>query len=112
LKLKGKRVVNCLIKLKIYDEAIDSFVDYHKHLNAEQLKRIKLEESNTIYMNNFLNEFFQMLKMSFVSFKEAFQPIINQCYSSYISWCDTEIEIMIKRLQSQHYLGDYTLFNR
>jgi hypothetical protein len=38
----GKRVVNSLIKLKIYDEAIDLFIDYHKHLNAETLKKIKV----------------------------------------------------------------------
>lgn len=110
----GKRVVNSLIKLKIYDEAIDLFIDYHKHLNAETLKKIKLEESNTIYMNNVLNLFFDNLRESFQSFREAFSSQINYCFSSYISWCDTEIEILIKKLQSQHYLGrhfDLTIEN-
>ncbi len=110
----GKRVVNSLIKLKIYDEAIDLFIDYHKHLNAETLRKIKLEESNTIYMNNVLNSFFENLRLSFVSFKEAFAQLINYCYSTYISWADTEIEILIKKLQSQHYLGrhfDLTIEN-
>ncbi len=110
----GKRVVNSLIKLKIYDEAIDLFIDYHKHLNAETLKKIKLEESNTIYMNNVLNLFFENLRNSYISFKEAFVTQINYCFSSYISWCDTEIEILIKKLQSQHYLGrhfDLTIEN-
>lgn len=101
----GKRVVNSLIKLKIYDEAIDLFIDYHKHLNAETLRKIKLEESNSVYMNNVLNLFFENLLSSFTSFREAFAGIINYCYSSYITWCDTEIEILIKKLQSQHYLG-------
>lgn len=110
----GKRVVNSLIKLKIYDEAIDLFIDYHKHLNAETLKKIKLEESNAIYMNNVLNLFFENFRNSFVSFREAFASQINYCFSSYISWCDTEIEILIKKLQSQHYLGrhfDLTIEN-
>ena len=110
----GKRVVNSLIKLKIYDEAIDLFIDYHKHLNAETLRKIKLEESNTIYMNNVLNSFFENLKNSFVSFREAFSSLISYCYSTYISWADTEIEILIKKLQSQHYLGrqfDLTIEN-
>ena len=110
----GKRVVNSLIKLKIYDEAIDLFIDYHKHLNHEMLRKIKLEESNTVYMNNVLNLFFDNLKMSYSSFREAFADLINYCYSTYISWCDTEIEILIKKLQSQHYLGrhfDLTIEN-
>ena len=110
----GKRVVNSLIKLRIYDEAIDLFIDYHKHLNAETLRKIKLEESNTIYMNNVLNSFFENLRASFVSFKEAFAQLITYCYSTYISWADTEIEILIKKLQSQHYLGrhfDLTIEN-
>lgn len=110
----GKRVVNSLIRLKIYDEAIDLFIDYHKHLNSETLRKIKLEESNSIYMNNVLNSFFENLKNSFVSFKEQFANLINFCYSTYISWCDTEIEILIKKLQSQHYLGrhfDITIEN-
>jgi len=110
----GKRVVNSLIKLSIYDEAIDLFIDYHKHLNAETLRKIKLEESNTIYMNNVLNLFFENLRISFISFGEAFSNLINYCFSSYISWYDTEIEILIKKLQSQHYLGrhfDLTIEN-
>jgi len=110
----GKRVVNSLIKLKIYDEAIDLFIDYHKHLNAETLRKIKLEESNSIYMNNVLNSFFENLRVSFESFREAFAQLISYCYSTYISWADTEIEILIKKLQSQHYLGrhfDLTIEN-
>jgi hypothetical protein len=110
----GKRVVNSLIKLKIYDEAIDLFIDYHRHLNAETLRKIKLEESNTIYMNNVLNSFFENLRVSFVSFREAFAQLISYCYSTYISWADTEIEILIKKLESQHYLGrhfDLTIEN-
>ncbi len=82
----GKRVVNSLIKLGIYDEAIDLFIDYHKYLNAETLRKIKLEESNTIYMNNVLNLFFENLRNSFISFGEAFSELINYCFSSYISW--------------------------
>ncbi|CAF0712298.1 unnamed protein product [Brachionus calyciflorus] len=101
----GKRVVNSLIRLKIVDEAIDLFIDYHKHLNSETLRKIKLEESNTIYMNNLLNSFFENLRLSYLSFKEQFSNLINYCYSTYLSWCDTEIEILIKKLQSQHYLG-------
>jgi hypothetical protein len=100
--------------LGIYDEAIDLFIDYHKHLNAETLRKIKLEESNTIYMNNVLNLFFENLRSSFLSFGEAFSSLINYCFSSYISWYDTEIEILIKKLQSQHYLGrhfDLTIEN-
>ena len=110
----GKRVVNSLIKLKIYDEAIDLFIDYHKHLNAETLRKIKLEESNAIYMNNVLNSFFENLRVSFESFREAFSQLISYCYSTYISWADTEIEILLKKLQSQHYLGrhfDLTIEN-
>lgn len=105
----GKRVVNSLIKLGIYDEAIDLFIDYHKHLNAETLRKIKLEESNTIYMNKVLSLFFENLRISFQSFGEAFSSLINYCFSSYASWYDTEIEILIKKLQSQHYLGKMTL---
>jgi hypothetical protein len=101
----GKRVVNSLIKLGIYDEAIDLFIDYHKHLNAETLRKIKLEESNSIYMNKVLSLFFENLRISFQSFGEAFSNLINYCFSSYASWYDTEIEILIKKLQSQHYLG-------
>lgn len=110
----GKRVVNSLIKLGIYDEAIDLFIDYHKHLNAETLRKIKLEESNTIYMNKVLSLFFENLRISFQSFGEAFSNLINYCFSSYSSWYDTEIEILIKKLQSQHYLGrhfDLTIEN-
>lgn len=110
----GKRVVNSLIKLGIYDEAIDLFIDYHKHLNAETLRKIKLEESNTIYMNKVLSLFFENLRISFQSFGEAFSNLINYCFSSYSSWYDTEIEILIKKLQSQHYLGrhfDLTIDN-
>jgi len=101
----GKRVVLSLIKLKIYDEAIDLFIDYHKHINFETLRKIKLEESNGVYMNNVLNLFFENLRNSFLSFKEAFVSLINYCFSSYLNWCETEIEILIKKLQSQHYLG-------
>jgi hypothetical protein len=110
----GKRVVNILIKLKIYDEAIDLFIDYQKHLNAETLRKIKLEESNSIYMNNVLNSFFENMKISYISFKEAFSNLITFCFSSYSSWSETEIEILIKKLQSQHYLGrhfDLTIEN-
>jgi hypothetical protein len=110
----GKRVVNILIKLKIYDEAIDLFIDYHKHLNAETLRKIKLEESNSIYMNNVLNSFFENMRNSYLSFREAFDSLITFCFSSYISWSETEIEILIKKLQSQHYLGrhfDLTIEN-
>lgn len=110
----GKRVVNSLIKLKIIDEAIDLFIDYHKHLNSETLRKIKLEESNAIYMNHVLDSFFENLRQSYVSFKEQFANLINYCYSTYLSWCDTEIEILIKKLQSQHYLGrqfDITIEN-
>ena len=110
----GKRVVNSLIKLKIIDEAIDLFIDYHKHLNSETLRKIKLEESNTIYMNHVLDSFFENLRQSYVSFKEQFTNLVNYCYSTYLSWCDTEIEILIKKLQSQHYLGrqfDITIEN-
>lgn len=101
----GKRVVNCLVKLKIYDEALNLFIDYHKTLNSESIKKIKLEESNSIYMNNVMNLFFDNLKLSFISFKEAFQSIINYCLSTYINWIDTEIEIVIRKLESQHYIG-------
>jgi exocyst complex component 8 len=110
----GKRVVNSLIKLRIYDEAVDLFIDYHKHLNSETLKKIKLEESNSIYMNNVLNLFFENMRNSYQAYSEAFKQIVNHCYSSYLSWCDTEIEILIKKLQSQHYLGrhfDLTIEN-
>ena len=110
----GKRVVNSLIRLKIYDEAIDLFIDYHKHLNAETLRKIKLEESNAVYMNNVLNLFFENLRISFVSFGEVFGNLFSFCFSTYLSWCDTEIEILIKKLQSQHYLGrhfDLTIEN-
>ncbi|RNA12506.1 exocyst complex component 8 [Brachionus plicatilis] len=110
----GKRVVNSLIKLKIIDEAIDLFIDYHKHLNSETLRKIKLEESNSIYMNNVLDSFFENLRQSYASFKEQFANLVNYCYSTYLSWCDTEIEILIKKLQSQHYLGrqfDITIEN-
>jgi hypothetical protein len=65
-------------------------------------------------MNNVLNSFFDNLRNSFLSFREAFSSQINYCFSSYISWCDTEIEILIKKLQSQHYLGrhfDLTIEN-
>ena len=107
----GKRVVNSLIKLKIYDEAIDLFIDYHKHLNAETLRKIKLEESNAIYMNNVLSLFFENLRQSFANFREGFvansaaNSPASYCFSTYLTWCDTEIEILIKKLQSQHYLG-------
>ena len=110
----GKRVVSSLIKLKIYDEAMDLFIDYHKYLNSETLRRIKLEESNQIYMNNVLNSFFDNLKQSYVSFCAQFAELLNSCFSTYLSWCDTEIEILIKKLQSQHYLGrhfDLTIEN-
>jgi hypothetical protein len=110
----GKRVVNSLIKLKIYDEAMDLFIDYHKYLNSETLRRIKLEESNQIYMNNVLNSFFDNLKQSYASFCEQFAGLTNFCFSTYLSWCDTEIEILIKKLESQHYLGrqfDLTIEN-
>jgi hypothetical protein len=110
----GKRVVNILIKLKIYDEAIDLFIDYQKHLNAETLRKIKLEESNSIYMNNILNSFFENMRISYISFREAFSSLITFCFSSYSSWSETEIEILIKKLQSQHYLGrhfDLTIEN-
>jgi exocyst complex component 8 len=110
----GKRVVNSLIKLRIYDEAVDLFIDYHKHLNSETLKKIKLEESNSVYMNNVLNLFFENMRGSYQAYSEAFKQIVNHCYSSYLSWCDTEIEILIKKLQSQHYLGrhfDLTIEN-
>lgn len=110
----GKRVVNSLIKLNIYDEAMDLFIDYHKYLNSETLKRIKLEESNNVYMTNVLSSFFDNLKLSYLSFREQFANLINYCYSTYLSWCDTEIEILIKKLQSQHYLGrhfDLTIEN-
>ncbi len=65
-------------------------------------------------MSNVLNSFFDNLRNSFLSFREAFSSQINYCFSSYISWCDTEIEIFIKKLQSQHYLGrhfDLTIEN-
>lgn len=91
--------------MNIYDEAIDLFIDYHKYLNAETLKRIKLEESNHVYMTNVLSSFFENLKLSFHSFREQFALLLNYCYSTYLAWCDTEIEILIKKLQSQHYLG-------
>jgi hypothetical protein len=110
----GKRVVNSLIKLKIFDEAMDLFIDYHKYLNSETLRRIKLEESNQVYMNNVLNSFFENLKLSFASFLEQFSSQTSLCLSTYLSWCDTEIEILIKKLQSQHYLGrhfDLTMEN-
>ena len=110
----GKRVVNCLVKLKIYDEALNLFIDYHKTLNSESLKKIKLEESNSIYMNNVMNLFFDNLKLSFSSFKEAFQSILNFSLSTYLSWAETEIEILIRKLQSQHYIGrrfDLTIEN-
>lgn len=100
--------------MNIYDEAIDLFIDYHKYLNAETLKRIKLEESNHVYMTNVLSSFFENLKLSFHSFREQFANLLNYCYSTYIAWCDTEIEILIKKLQSQHYLGrhfDVTIEN-
>jgi exocyst complex component 8 len=95
-------------------KAIDLFIDYHKHLNSETLRKIKLEESNAIYMNNVLNSFFENLRVSFESFREAFAQLISYCYSTYISWADTEIEILLKKLQSQHYLGrhfDLTIEN-
>lgn len=101
----GKRVVNSLVRLNIYDEAIDLFIDYHKYLNAETVKRIKLEESNYVYMSNLLGSFFENLTESFHAFREQFALLLNYCYSTYISWCDTEIEILIKKMQSQHYLG-------
>lgn len=101
----GKRVVNSMIKLKIYDEAMDLFIDYHKYLNSETLRRIKLEESNQVYMNNVLNSFFDNLKQSYASFNEQFGSLASVCFSTYLGWCDTEIEILIKKLQSQHYLG-------
>ena len=110
----GKRVVASLIRLKIYDEAIDMFIDYHKHLNAETLRKIKLEESNNIYMSNVLHAFFENMRLSYSAFREAFADLLNFCYSSYHSWCDTEIELLIKKLQSQHYLGrhfDLTMEN-
>jgi hypothetical protein len=110
----GKRVVSSLIKLKIYDEAMDLFIDYHKYLNSETLRRIKLEESNQIYMNNVLNSFFDNVRQSYVSFCEQFVGLTNFCFSTYLSWCDTEIEILIKKLESQHYLGrqfDLTIEN-
>jgi hypothetical protein len=103
----GKRVVSSLIKLRIYDEAMDLFIDYHKYLNAETLRRIKLEESNQIYMNNVLDSFFDNLRQSYLSFKEQFSEggQVHACFSTYLSWCDTEVEILIRKLESQHYLG-------
>lgn len=56
-------------------------------------------------MTNVLGSFFENLKLSFQSFREQFALLLNYCYSTYIAWCDTEIEIVIKKLQSQHYLG-------
>ncbi len=73
----GKRVVLSLVKLRIYDEALNLFIDYHKTINSEALKKIKLEESNQIYMNNVLTTFFENLKNSYFAFKEAFQQILN-----------------------------------
>ncbi len=73
----GKRVVMSLVKLRIYDEALSLFIDYHKTINSEALKKIKLEESNQIYMNNVLVTFFDNLKISYFAFKEAFQQIVN-----------------------------------
>jgi hypothetical protein len=110
----GKRVVNCLVKLKIYDEALNLFIDYHKTLNSESLKKIKLEESNSIYMNNVMNLFFDNLRLSYNSFKDAFQLIFNFSLSTYLNWTETEIEILIRKLQSQHYIGrqfDLTIEN-
>ena len=65
-------------------------------------------------MTNVLTSFFENLKLSFFSFREQFAQLLNYCYSTYISWCDTEIEILMKKLQSQHYLGrhfDITIEN-
>lgn len=65
-------------------------------------------------MTNVLTSFFENLKLSFHSFREQFSQLLNYCYSTYISWCDTEIEILITKLQSQHYLGrhfDVTIEN-
>ena len=110
----GIRVVNCLVKLKIYDEALNLFIDYHKTLNSESLKKIKLEESNSIYMNNVMNLFFDNLRLSYNSFKDAFQLIFNFSLSTYLNWTETEIEILIRKLQSQHYIGrqfDLTIEN-
>jgi exocyst complex component 8 len=101
----GKRVVSCLVKLQIYDEALNLFIDYHKTLNAESLKKIKLEESNAIYMNNVMNTFFDNLKLSFTSFKESFSIIINFSISTYLTWIESEIDILIRKLESQHYIG-------
>lgn len=65
-------------------------------------------------MTNVLSSFFENLKLSFHSFREQFAQLLNYCYSTYIGWCDTEIEILVKKLQSQHYLGrhfDVTIEN-
>lgn len=65
-------------------------------------------------MTNVLSSFFENLKLSYFSFREQFSLLLNYCYSTYLSWCDTEIEILIKKLQSQHYLGrhfDVTIEN-
>jgi hypothetical protein len=61
-----------------------------------------------------MNTFFDNLKTSYASFKEAFKNIQNFSLSTYLTWIDSEIEILIRKLESQHYIGsqfDLTIEN-